>query len=346
MKSLDFETVILGGGCIGASILYELLRQGHSHVALIDHGRRTLSATAKSGGLLRVFHESPDHIDLALANHRSLHVAIATGVLTGPLIRHGSLYFFNRSRFENYKMGLKRMDSGNYPFEVLSSTQGQTRFPQFRWAPNDMAIFEPEAFQISPSRFVDDLFTDAKKMGANIFDSFDVRVLRKFSDRYRLCNGEQAINTRSLILAGGARMLPLLRDLGLVLSLEARVLRVHLAKSKNQGRNPALTIPSFFDRETLAFGHFGPDQVLISDPQSQRLGGNQNEKPWQDSLMQVSAEDCYSPNRTGILGEVPGFRRLFLATGWGGTAFKYSLEIGRRMARLIDSDQYERSYHA
>ena len=63
---------------------------------------------------------------------------------------------------------------------------------------------------------------------------------------------------------------------------------------------------------------------------------------WQNDFIKLTAEDCYSPNRQGVLGQVPGHRRLLLATGWGGTAFKFALEVGYRVARIVERDITER----
>ena len=68
MQSFDFDIAIIGGGCIGSSILYELCHRGFSNIVLIDHGRKTTSATANSGGMLRIFHENTEHIKAALSN--------------------------------------------------------------------------------------------------------------------------------------------------------------------------------------------------------------------------------------------------------------------------------------
>lgn len=336
MKNLDYEIAILGGGCVGAAILHELTRLGHRNVVLVDNGRRTLSATANSGGMLRVFHEGLDHTDLALGTHRALAAAEAAGVLKEKPRANGSLYFFDRTRFAGYQPGLKRMDAAGYPFEIVTPAQGRARFPEFRWNDQDWAVWEPEASHRSPASFVDHLLIEAEKNGAAVLDSFEVQRIFRQTDRYRLCGGETAVTARWLILAGGARMLPRLRDLGLTLSLETKVLSTGIARKKD----PAVTLPNFFDRETLDFGRFGAgNDVAISDPRTARVV----QKIWRGPVLRQSAADSYAPNRAGLLGQVPGHRNLLIATGWGGTAFKFSLEIGRRVARLVDSDLYERS---
>ena len=132
-----------------------------------------------------------------------------------------------------------------------------------------------------------------------------------------------------LILAGGARLLARLRDLGLDFRFESKWLASHVA-DKDDGK---FVLPNYFDRETLEFGRLGKGgQVVLSDPGAPRL----IEKKWGKTLELKGAFDCYAPGRLGVAGQVPGHPRMILATGWGGTAFKFALEIGNRAANSVE----------
>jgi hypothetical protein len=63
---------------------------------------REFSATANSGGLLRVFHESSEHVRLALTNHSLLKAYHRAGVLSKAPLSEGNLYFFNQRRMGDY----------------------------------------------------------------------------------------------------------------------------------------------------------------------------------------------------------------------------------------------------
>lgn len=320
---------------MGASILHELTRRGFRNIALLDNGRATISASANSGGMLRAFHENREHLDLALAHLRLLELYQRQGVIREKNSPNGSLYFFDRSRLRSYESEMDRLLEADYPFELLSAVSGRARFPMFRWKSEDMAIFEPEGTLLSPRDFVDDLLVYCGNAGVQILDSFEVRRICPYLDRYRVVGDEGVVLTQALVLAGGARMLPHLRGLGISLPLESKALSMQISKK----RDPGFVLPNYLDRETLEFGRLGPGLTAAFSSQSpQRLSQDVLQSSMEDRFEERTAFDCYAPHRKGILGQIPGYPHLYLATGWGGTAFKFSLEIGRRMVDLIERD--------
>jgi len=380
MKSFEFDIVIIGGGCIGCSILYELTRRGFSNIALIDEGRKILSATAHSGGMLRVFHENIEHVQLALTNHSLLH-QYSQSMAAHSLLDiqrskpNGSLYFFNKHRFQNFKPHLESMRAAQYPFDILNETSGKRQFPQFHWKTDEWAIYEPLGSQTPPLLWSEDLLSKSIRAGATLIDNFLVQRICRYNDQYRISSKEAVVTTKSLVLAGGARLLPRLQDLALKFPLTSKTITTFVARKKtiqidsikqkelrNQTTSRQAEIhleavskmvetelasssvpPNYFDRETLEFGGFGhPSLVTLSSPNPQRLF---TMPFWEDAMDKREAEDCYAPHRMGFSGQVSGFPQLYMATGWGGTGFKFALAVGNRMAAAIEQGRHERRYH-
>jgi glycine/D-amino acid oxidase-like deaminating enzyme len=328
MKSYEFDIAIIGGGCIGSSILYELCHRGFNSMVLIDQGRKTFSATANSGGMLRVFHESMEHISLSLHNLNCIATYRQLGVLTEKTAANGNLYFFNKNRYRHYAANLFKMDAAHYPFEVLTSLEGQKRFPHYHWDEDEWAIYEPMGCQLSPQKFTEDLFIASIKHGATLLDDCEVNRIGHDRDRFHISGQQIMVTAKTLVLSGGARLLPRLEDLGLHLPLEAKTLTTFMAeKTQND-----FLLPNYFDREALNFGCFSQRRVVLSNPDSKRV----IKKKWGEIIEQRTAQDCYALNRLGFLGPVPGHPGLMVATGWGGTAFKFALEVGRRVVNTIE----------
>ena len=107
------------------------------------------------------------------------------------------------------------MDKANYPFEIYNSICGKKRFPQFRWRDDECGIYEPLGCQLSPQHLTEDLLKSSIKHGATLLDDFEVHQLRRHGDCFRIFCNKATITAKSLILAGGARLLPRLKDLGL-----------------------------------------------------------------------------------------------------------------------------------
>lgn len=318
MNEKDFDYVIIGGGIIGASILKELTQANLGRVALLDFGRTSLSATAHSAGMVRVFHENTDHLKLALGSLTSLQA------LNAPV---GSLYFFHKDRFKAYAKNFEIMDEAGYPFEILTATQGRERFPDFYWEEDEWAVYEPRATHFNPRIHTERCLDEARSAGAQVFDSFEVKRICEHNFKFKLVGSGDVVSSRKLILAGGARLLPLLNDFGIAIPLERRMLRTFSAKKTQSSR-----LPHYFSRKTLEFGRLGEEETVIF---SQEKGRKLKSKHWREEFTEHSSEDCYAPNRQGIMGSIPGRKNLYLATGWGGTGFKFSQEIGRRMASLV-----------
>lgn len=327
MKHFEFDITVLGGGSLGSSILYELQRFGLNGLGLVDESSGH-SATLHSGGMLRVFHERPEHIDLALMNHKRLTRLIDAGVLNEPLTTPGSLYFFNKSRYEAFQAGLERMAAADYPFEVLTPFCGRKRFPQFKWSDDEYAVYEPLGSQLSPARFCEDLLYSAESRGATVLRGFEVLRISRYRDRFRLSGAQRTVTTKQLILAGGARLLPRLSDLRLTLPLESKRLSAYEAEKSSD-----LKLPNFFDRESLEFACLGRQtHVTLSRIDCSRL----HTKFWREPFTLREAEDCYAPERLGLCGQIAGVPGLSVATGWGGTGFKFSLAIADRVAGVVE----------
>ncbi len=330
MKSYELDIAIIGGGCIGSSILYEFCRRGYKNIGLIDHGRKKLSATAHSGGMLRVFHEHPAHISLSLGNLAFIEAYRRQGVLKAELITNGNLYFFNKNRYSSYKKNLLNMDKANYPYEIFTPKEGEKHFPQFHWA-EDWAIYEPTAGRLSPNQLIEDLREASKSYGAKLYDEFEVQHIIPMNDQFRLMNHASMITTKRLILAGGARLVSRFKDLALKIPFEIKTLTTFLAK-KLETNEP---LPNFFDREILSFGCFSQStHTVLSHKQCNRVIKEQ----WAARFEHRSAEDVYINNRLGRLGPVENHQGLYIATGWGGTAFKFALEIGYRMVNAFEDE--------
>ncbi len=330
MESLEFNIAIIGGGCIGSSILHELCRRGFKNVALIDYGRKTLSATSMSGGMTRVFHEHLEHVDLSLRHFAFIEAYQQSNVLTEKTAANGHLYFFNKNRYRSYKNNLLKMEKAHYPFDILTPSSGQKRFPQYFFG-ESWAIYEPKGCHISPNIFMNDLLMASKQHEANLFDDFQVNRICCYRDRYRISGDKASITTKTLVLAGGARLLPRLQDLNLRLPFEVKTITTYIAKKLHDD----FLLPNYFDRESLSFGCFSDrHDVVLSHKNCKRV----IEKKWGEMIEERSAKDIYAPNRLGFLGRMAGFSRLFLATGWGGTAFKFALEVGHRVANAIEMD--------
>lgn len=336
MSQLNFQYCILGGGSIGTSIAYKMIKNGFSNIALIDNGKTSLSATSQSGGLLRIFHESPQHQTLALSNYIQLKDLKKRNSLSQNHKPNGCLYVMSKKRFSHLKNNLHIMDQQDYPYEVISTTAEKNRFSNFNWTSQQVAIFEPEAGHLSPLTFCDDLIQQMDTQSISLLQNIEIERLCYHKNHYKIISKNVTITCPTLILAGGYRMIPLLKTIGLNLELSTRSLT--LFRSLNAANT--METENFFDRESLSFaGKISDNFFITSDLKNSFFRPELNS----DHFNSISGFDSYSPNRNGYLGKIPGYSDLYIATGWGGTAFKFSLGVADIIVQALTHEKNVRS---
>lgn len=325
-----FETLILGGGCIGSSILFALNRLGIKNTALVDSGLKTTSATSQSAGMLRSFHENPVHTELAIRSRQLLDTYRREESLHIKLVCSGSLYFFHKDRLEGFEKSLKIMQDNGCAYEIITPSLGQKEFSEFHWGDDDLAIYESNGTYLNPLMLVGELQSYSEAQGASIFSDTKIHHIELTDGRYHLVADGRTFSAKQLILAGGAAMLPLLRDIDIDLPLEDSQLSLFTSPSVST----KMSLPNYFDRETLEHGRLTPGCLpLISTQAPERLkclGTDPNS-------IEIRASDSYAPGRLGLIVNPPGHPHMTVATGWGGTALKFSLEIGHRCAERLTS---------
>gem|GEM_PF-1710282 len=326
MTDQESEVIILGGGCIGASIGASLMKEGYKSVQLLDFSQRSASATSASGGMLRIFHESLEHMELA---HFSKKQERDFGV--SSMHQEGHLYFFDQKRLAGFSGHFDWLRRQGVEFELLNSAKGRERFPTYAWKKEDWAVYEPDAGHRDPQQFTDSLLNFASKKGLMIQQQTQISKICIHLDRFRLIADEKSFSSKLVILAGGYQMLPLLQSLRLNLKLEKKEIR-NFRLEVEPDQNISLQGPNYFDRESLEYARLGqnPKKILSSNCPS-RIPQFKAQGPLEEKI----SFDAYSPARLGLLGEISGRPNLMIASGWGGTGFKFALEVGHRIAKAI-----------
>ena len=314
MSPYKADIAILGGGVLGASIFHAL---SDTNRVLIDDGELT-SASKQSLGLFRALHENASHTQLALE-----HYALMFPTFSSTLQQSGSLYLFHQNRLPDYQASLNLLEKNQYPFECLTAKEASVRFPMLHFNHHEYVLYEPYGGKINTSCFLPALKNGNQQ---HIMNGY-IHTIICLKDYFILHADAFTIECQQLILAGGYRLLPQLANLGIQLPLTIKPISLYQRKLTTH-----LAIPHYFDRETLEFAAIDEECYLSSGTtKPSRIIPNLSAQ----TVTKYTAYDCYAPLRCGYLGALSHLPRLYLATGWGGTAFKFSLAIGQSMARLL-----------
>ena len=95
------DAVIIGGGAVGASILYHLTEKGMRDVVLLEKGALGSGSTGDSAAIVRQHYSNEVSIRLVLESLRNISAALG-GVRPGRPVHSGGMAFPVPARSEGY----------------------------------------------------------------------------------------------------------------------------------------------------------------------------------------------------------------------------------------------------
>ncbi len=352
--------VIIGGGIIGLSTAYALLKQGKRRILLleqaaVDHAGGTSHGFSR---LLR-FEYGRDSlytrmVQLSLERWKQLEVAARHTLYTptGVLALSSEEDSFTRESYEVAReMGL--------PIEYLSEKQCNGRFPQFAVHACDAITYNAEGGVLHASTCLQTLRDLVLEMGGEIIE--DSRVTRViYGDQRRplqlsLASGQVIAAERVVIAAG-----PWIHHLLPEVELPVRVTRQYLLyfaglspASYEAGAFPAFLAGNLYgfpihkgcNGWVKAASHdFGwtvspddrtpPDRTVIDQIREQlsALLPALRDAPLariDSCIYDVSTDEHF------ILDRLPDDERIVFATGLSGHGFKFGLLLGELLCSLL-----------
>ncbi|HEV2886302.1 MAG TPA: FAD-dependent oxidoreductase, partial [Jatrophihabitans sp.] len=125
------DAVIVGGGCIGASVAYHLAEAGFGEVVLLEENTLASGSTSKAAGGIRLQHGDPLNVRLA---QRSLAELVAFEQLTGvdiSLRQVGYLFLISSpSDLALFDRSVALQQSLGVPVRALSPGEAGAMVPQ------------------------------------------------------------------------------------------------------------------------------------------------------------------------------------------------------------------------
>lgn len=217
MKS-HAEIVVVGGGIVGCSLLYQLTRLGVSDVVLLEKTELTAGTTWHSAGHLVVLEENP-----AVARINALSFGIysrfeeETGESVG-LHACGSLQIAaSRGRLERLERLLPKMQALGHDCRMVGPEEMAALFPLLD--PNGLlgASWAPKEGYIDPSMATQAFARLARAAGAQIHRQTRVTGLEREFGRWRVETSNGPITAGHVVLATGMWVPELPRQLGITL---------------------------------------------------------------------------------------------------------------------------------
>ena len=367
-----FDVVVIGGGVVGASTLFQLTRLGCRRVLLLERGELAGGATAQSSGIVRTHYSVAPNVALARAS-LGMFERFA-GLLDDPEADAG----LNRSGYiimappgpasDAVRTSIAMQRGLGIGATMLDPREALERHPWLQLDDVDAIGFEEEAGFADPYLVTTGFARAARRGGATIRTNTAVTGLLREGHRVtgvQTASGPietgmvlSAVNVWSQTVAGWAGIaipmeisahhvftlaadrpysadLPVLKDLLSPARLYMRASGGHLLVGGGHEGTPS-TDP---DAPALA-----ADMDAVLDEAAQAAS---RLPAFADGRLIRSWSGLYdtTPDWNPVLGPVPGLDGLQLAFGFSGHGFKLSPMIGRILAQSLLGQQPDLPLH-
>lgn len=320
-----YDAIILGGGCIGASILYQLCQAGINNSLLIEKNTIGSGATEYSGGMIKAFHLDTEINRLAAQSmdfFRNLNFYKQTG----------SLSFIPENKILFAQNEMARLKHYSPEIKILNYQSGLKLFPNIEWRKSQMAVYEPYAGYANPVSTARCLVRSAQVMGANILENTEIKDL---AQNMLVTSNNIKIKSKMIIIAAGCGSINLLNKLGVELDLFTKTIQLNHYLSPNPFPNITdycnYSFASYRENNQVIGGSRAPDADYAWKCLNHRITNlkKDHHKP------STQTQDIYTHSGKAKCGFIPGFNHVYIATGWGGTGYKISPAIGKNVASKV-----------
>lgn len=333
------EAVVIGGGCVGTSVLYHLAALGMTDVVLLESDSLGAGSTCKSAGGIRLQHD--DEVNTLLAQ-RSLGEFLRFEEITGMPVDFKQVgYLFvldNHTDMAHFARAAATQRALGIPTDVLDVDQVRGHVPQLNVEDVVGGTFCPWEGYASPEGVVAGYAGAARRLGART--KTGTRVLEILTDADGVCGvrtSHETISTRTVVVAAGVGSGDLTRPIGFDLPVhgEARTIFYSDNALDIQTGTPLVVDFStgfYFHREGsgLVFAGRESDPGELSEPAMHRLPAIV------DAGIASSWWGFYevSPDHNGMVGSGP-ITGLHYGTGFSGHGFMQSPAVGEHIAETI-----------
>lgn len=163
------KALVVGGGAVGAGIVYHLAKYGWEDVMLVERDELTSGSTWHAAGLLPLFNMgyATSHLhDYSVNFYKSLEQE--TGLNAGFSVVGNLRMAQTQDRMDEYLLYGSTAETVGIPYERLSSTQIKDRWPLINTEDLVGAIYHPTDGYINPADVTMAMAKGARQRGATI----------------------------------------------------------------------------------------------------------------------------------------------------------------------------------
>ena len=357
---MDAEVGIIGVGTMGSMAAWQLAKKGVSVLGFEQFGLGNDRTAA--GGESRLFRtaymEGAEYVPL-LQKAKELWRKLEKESGNSLLTLNGGL-MIGEEGSDVIKNVLKSISDFNLPHEILKGDQARYKYPQFTFYDDDLAVLDKEAGFIRPEMAVVSASHLAMKHGAKIKRYTKVDSLTSESGGVSIITDEgKKYKVAKVLISAGAwtsKLMPALQE-----QLIPRRLLLTWFAPKNLADTRADRLPIFARMRgdfrltgaptldgSMVKASYTKDPLAVKDPEELYRDVYPKELKriseaveallpalFPDPVRASAYMDAYTPDDHALLGELPDWENVFVASGFSGHGFKLSPVIGEIIAELM-----------
>jgi dimethylglycine dehydrogenase len=200
------RVVVIGGGCVGAGILYGLTKRGWSDVVMLERSQLTAGSTWHAAGLIPSYARARP---IGLMIQKSIEIYERLEAETGLKVgwhKCGQLRIAkSRDRLDEYLSYMDTFETQGIRAQMLSRAQVHELWPLLR-ADEAMlgALYNPDDGHIAPADVTMAMAKAARDRGARIYQQTEVTsVARTASGEWKITTNKGEITCEHIVSATG-----------------------------------------------------------------------------------------------------------------------------------------------
>ena len=218
------RAVVIGGGIVGCSVLYHLVKLGYSDAVLLEKADLTHGSTWHAAGLLPLFNMS---YAVGQLHKYSVELYRRLEAETGQAVsfhQTGNLRLAtNQERMDEYRKYCGTANTIGVPFEMIGPDEIAAKWPLCETAGLVGALFHPDDGHVAPADVTQALAIGARAGGAEINRNTEVvAIAQGRSGEWALKTTGGNITTEVVVSATGAWA----REVGAMVGLDVPMVPV------------------------------------------------------------------------------------------------------------------------
>jgi dimethylglycine dehydrogenase len=290
------QVVVIGGGVVGASVLYHLTRAGWTDVVLVERRELTSGSTWHAAGGMHTLNGDPNVSKLQQYTIELYQeIEAASGQSCSIHLPGGLMLADTRERLDWLRMAQARGRYLGMDLEIITPAEAKAVFPLMEDQYFVGALFDPVEGHVDPTGVTNAYAICARNAGAEVYRHTMVTDLRQRADgTWDVATERGEIHAEHIVNAGGLWA----REIGRMIGLELPVLAMEhmymvtepMAEVKEHNEATGRELPMALDFAGEIYIRQEQGGMLLGTYEQACVPWSPNDTPW-DFEMQLLPPD-------------------------------------------------------